>query len=117
MQQKEIAADKNLIACCGCYCGACRSYLYGKCLGCSKDKKTLRCKIMVCNQTKGYSSCAQCNEFSDLSDCGKFNSIFNRIFGLIFNLDRKACISRIREIGSETYAGEMAGKKLRGMKR
>ena len=117
MQTKEIVADKNLLSSCGRYCGACVSYLEEKCLGCSKDKKTLRCKIMSCNQKKGYSSCAKCEEFSDVTDCKKFNSIINRIFGLIFRLDRKACISRIREIGSEEYVREMAGKKLSGIKR
>jgi hypothetical protein len=37
---KQIIADKNLVAYCGLYCGACNKYLDGKCPGCQKNKKS-----------------------------------------------------------------------------
>ena len=37
---KPIVADKNLIAYCGLYCGACRSYLKGSCPGCQEQCKS-----------------------------------------------------------------------------
>ncbi|TGY51507.1 hypothetical protein E5342_19130, partial [Parabacteroides distasonis] len=38
---EEITVDKNKIASCGLYCGACRKFLSGKCLGC-KDNEAVR---------------------------------------------------------------------------
>lgn len=45
---KEIEADKNLIAACGLYCGACRKYLSAKCYGChNNEKATWWCVIIA----------------------------------------------------------------------
>jgi len=42
---KEIAADKDLVACCGLYCGACGAYLKGRCPGCRENSKACVLKI------------------------------------------------------------------------
>ena len=42
---KEIITDKNLVAYCGLYCGACRSYLKRKCQACKDNEKASWCKV------------------------------------------------------------------------
>lgn len=45
---KNIESDKELIAACGLYCGACRKYLAEKCPGCRLNEKAAWCKIRSC---------------------------------------------------------------------
>jgi len=116
MNQKEIIADQHLIAYCGLYCGACRSYLKGKCPGCSENMKASWCKIRSCNTENNYKSCADCN-MDNVNDCKKFNNAVSKIFAVIFNSNRAACISRIRELGYEGYANDMALAGRQSMKR
>jgi hypothetical protein len=116
METKQIVADKNLIAKCGLYCGACRSYLKGKCPGCKENIKATWCKTRLCCIESNYSSCADCDKI-ELMDCKKFNNLFSKLFGLILRSDRPACIQRIKEIGYEQYAEEMATNKRQSIKR
>lgn len=113
--EKEIKVDKDLIAYCGLYCGACRKYLLKKCPGCGKNEKATWCNIRKCNMNKGYHTCAECEK--DVVACGKFNNFMSKVFGLIFRSDRKACIYRIRKIGEEAYAKEMSEKKAQTIKK
>lgn len=108
---KAIVADENLVAFCGLYCGACKAYLKGKCPGCEKNKKAAWCSVRTCCIENRYSSCASCAQFSDPTACKKFNTFMAKIFAFIFRSDRKACIDRIRCIGKEQFAAEMAEKK------
>ena len=71
---KQIIADKNLVAYCGLYCGACRSYLKGRCPGCHENTKASWCKIRPCCAEHSYATCADCEEFTDPDDCRKFNN-------------------------------------------
>ena len=48
MEAKQIVVDKKLIAKCGLYCGACNSYITGKCPGCNENVKATWCKIRNC---------------------------------------------------------------------
>jgi hypothetical protein len=114
---KEIVADKGLAAFCGLYCGACRQYLKGKCPGCAKNEKAGWCKIRKCNLENRFLNCSECRQFAEVSDCSKFNNFISKIFALIFRFDRKACILRIKELGVEKYAQEMAGLKLQSIKK
>jgi hypothetical protein len=114
---KAITADSNQVAFCGLYCGACGKYLKDKCPGCSKNEKAGWCKIRICCIENHYATCAECKEFSDVKQCKKFNNFISKIFGLIFNSDRAACISRIKEAGREIYAREMADSKAQSIKR
>ena len=114
--QTEIKADKNLIAKCGLYCGACRSYLSGKCAGCKDNVKATWCKIRQCCMENNYLSCADCQKM-ELKECKKFNNFISKIFAVLFRSDRPACIARIKEIGYEDFALEMAKNQTHTIKR
>lgn len=114
--QKEVVADKNLVAYCGLYCGACRTFLKGKCQGCKDNVKASWCKIRQCCTDNNYQSCSDCKT-SDVNDCKKFNTFLSKIIGFVFNSDRKACISRINEIGYDGYSMEMAESRRQTIKR
>lgn len=113
---KEIKADKNLIAYCGLYCGACESFLKDKCKGCRENAKATWCMIRKCCMDKKYSSCAECKDFADVGDCKKFNNIISKIFAFFFKSDRKACIDQIRKLGPEGHANNMAQNKRQTIK-
>lgn len=116
METKQNEADKNLIAYCGLYCGACRSYLKGKCHGCKENAKATWCKTRTCCIENNYLSCADCDK-KELMECKKFHNAISEVFGFIFNSDRPACINRIKEKGYEDYAAEMAANKMQSIKR
>ena len=59
------------IGCCGAYCGTCRVIKEGACRGCKlgygngeRDLALAKCKMKVCCITKGYASCADCDDYS-----------------------------------------------------
>jgi len=114
---KVITADKNLIAYCGLYCGACKKYLAGSCPGCHENKKASWCTIRSCNIENGYSSCADCREFTNPMDCKKFNNFISKIFALIFKSNRAACIAKIRESGYDGFAKYMAENGLQSIRK
>ena len=101
-------ADPNLIAACGLYCGACRRLRSGKCPGCRDNVKATWCGVKKCCAERGIATCAQCETHQDPSQCLIFNAFMAKVFGVIFNSDRKACIQRLRELGPEAYAEAMA---------
>lgn len=113
---KEIVADKKMVAFCGLYCGACRSYLSGKCPGCAGNAKASWCKIRQCCIENNYLSCADCTQVK-VEDCRKYNNFVSKVIGFVLNSDRKACIDRIAEIGYDSFASEMASKGMQTMKR
>ena len=115
--KKEIVKDKNLVAYCGLYCGACGRYLSDKCPGCQKNDKAAWCQIRKCCQENKYFSCADCHFFSNVRDCKKFNNFISKIFAFIFRSDRSACVKRIKEVGCEKYAEEMTAKKMQSIKK
>ena len=117
MAGNAIVADKSLVAFCGLYCGACGSYLKGRCQGCAKNVKASWCKIRQCCIDSKYASCADCGQVKNSVDCKKANNAISKIFGLIFRSDRNACIARIKEIGADNYAVEMAGMGLQSIKK
>jgi hypothetical protein len=100
--------DPKLVAYCGLYCGACGKFKKGGCPGCAGNEKASWCEVRKCNIAHGFSSCAVCTEFSDVMDCKKFNNFFSKVFALVFRSDRAASIKRIKEVGLEVYAKEMA---------
>jgi hypothetical protein len=105
---KEIVADAKLVAFCGLYCGACRSYLNEKCPGCRKHEKATWCKVRTCCREAGYSSCAECTTFPDVRDCKKFDNFFSKAIGFILRSDRRACIMQIGAKGLNGHAEDMA---------
>ncbi|MDM8528216.1 DUF3795 domain-containing protein [Anaerolineales bacterium HSG24] len=114
---KSIVADPKLVAYCGLYCGACKKYLKGSCQGCAKNEKATWCNIRLCCIENNYTSCADCKEFDDVNDCKKYNNFVAKVFGVIFRSDRRSCIIRIKEVGNDGFAKEMAEKKVPTIKR
>jgi len=113
---REIKPDVNLIAYCGLYCGACGSYLKGKCPGCRDNLKATWCQTRKCCEENKYRSCADCRQI-ELNDCKKYNTLFSRIIGFVLNSDRAACITRIKETGYENFAVEMANNRRQTIRR
>lgn len=114
---REITADKNSIAYCGLYCGACKSYLQEKCPGCQKNEKASWCQVRKCCIENGRLSCADCNVKATASECKKFNNIFSKLFQFIFGSNRQASIDMIKNQGYEAYAEEMARRKAHTIKK
>jgi hypothetical protein len=112
-----IQVKAALVANCGLYCGACRSYLSGKCKGCRENAKATWCKVRSCCIEKQIQSCAGCAEFSDPQACKKFNNVISKIFGLIFKSNRAACIAQIKKLGLEGHARAMTDLRYQTIKR
>jgi hypothetical protein len=114
---KEIKSDSKLVAYCGLYCGACKRYLQEKCQGCHENNKATWCKVRSCCIDSHYSSCAECEEFSDPNGCKMFNNFISKAFALLFRSNRAACIKQIGDIGIQGHAEMMAEHKLQSLKR
>lgn len=114
---KAIVADSKLVAYCGLYCGACRSYLKDTCPGCHKNSKASWCKVRSCCAENNYSSCADCKKFEDPNACKNFNNAFSKVIGFVLRSDRKACIMQIKKLGLDGHAGDMASNKRQTIKR
>lgn len=114
---KEIAANKDLVARCGLYCGACGAHLKGRCPGCHENAKATWCTIRTCCAEHGYTTCADCKEFTDPNDCGKFNNWISKAMGIVFGSNRRACVLKIRELGVEGYATFMTEQKRQSLPR
>jgi hypothetical protein len=109
----QAAANPGLVAFCGLYCGACSAFLKEKCKGCHENVKAIWCKVRVCCMERHYASCAECSEFPDVRQCRKYNNLMAKIFGLLFNSDRAACIAQVRSVGLARHAELMGGDARR----
>lgn len=107
---------ETVIAYCGLYCSQCGKFKNGKCPGCQKNEKASWCKIRSCNMQNNYQSCADCKTLG-VENCKDFNHPIGKIFGIIFNSDRKACIQLIKDEGYEQYAVYMDSKQQMSIKR
>jgi hypothetical protein len=114
---EPIKNDQTLVAFCGLYCGACGKLRSGKCPGCAKNEKASWCQIRKCNLEHGYSSCADCQEFADVMQCKKYDNFISRVIGFVLRSNRAAGIKRIKEVGREAFAKEMAEQGLQSIKR
>ena len=113
----DILSNPELVAACGLYCGACKRYLAGKCKGCRENAKATWCKVRACCITNKVETCASCRSNADPSKCKKFNNLISKLFGLVFNSDRSACIAKIKKCGIREYAKIMAENKMPSIKR
>ncbi len=104
----SVIADRKQVAKCGLYCAACSRFLKGNCPGCSEKQRAGWCKVRKCTTEKQIPSCGDCDEFSNPMACRKYNNFMAKFFGFLFNSDRGACISRIKEIGPEAFSIEMS---------
>jgi hypothetical protein len=114
---KEVISNPDLVAYCGLYCGACRSYLREKCPGCHENEKAKWCKIRVCCIDNQYLSCADCQQYDNLNDCRLFNNLMAKLFSLIFRSNRPACIQQIKKLGIQGHADNMAETRRQSIKR
>ena len=114
---KEISVDENLVAHCGLYCGACPSYLKGRCPGCHENTKATWCGVRTCCGEHSYETCADCKELTDPNDCAKFNNFFSKVIGFVLNSTRQACVLKIRELGADGYAAFMTERKRQTLPR
>lgn len=113
----EIREDSGMVASCGLYCGACGSFLKGRCQGCAKNEKASWCKVRSCCKETSVGTCADCGTHKDPKDCGKFNNVISKIFGLLFNSDRRACIMQVKAIGLAGHAKKMTELKRQSLRR
>ena len=114
---EQPQADRKLIAACGLYCGACGKFLKGKCPGCAQTQKAGWCKVRTCCGEHGYTSCAECTEFADPRRCSRFVNFIAKIVGVVLNSDRAQCIARLRAVGPEQFAREMADCRRQALPR
>lgn len=117
LNMKDIVTDAALVAYCGLYCAACGRHRRGRCPGCHENTKATWCGIRSCCIENGYKSCADCNDFEDPTQCGKFHNLVSRFFGFIFRSNRPACIKQIRELGIEGHARDMAEQGRQSIRR
>ncbi len=104
---REITVSTDQVAYCGIYCGACPRFLKERCPGCHGNEKATWCKIRSCCIENQYASCAECAQFEDPRECGKFHNLFSRFFGFVLRSDRRACIYQIKDLGLEGHAEAM----------
>lgn len=114
---KELESNPGLVAYCGLYCGACKSFLKERCKSCHDNQKATWCKVRLCCIKNHYLSCADCKEFTDPRNCRLFNNFLSKAFGFIFRSDRAACIAQIRKIGVQAHADKMAEQGLQSVRR
>jgi hypothetical protein len=105
-----LAADPELVAYCGLYCGECRRFTAGHCPGCRLNERAGWCKVRTCCLTNEYAGCAACSVHVDPMQCSRFNNIASRLFGFIFHSNRAACVQRIRKVGAGAFAREMTAQ-------
>jgi len=95
-------AQDTIVAYCGLVCTKCYGFRKGKCQGCHSEKPMYKkCPVKKCNIDNGYSTCADCKEFTDLKKCKKLYNIISRIFGLVFRTNRMANLEKIKQFGIE----------------
>jgi len=93
-----------IVAHCGLVCSDCGAFEKEKCQGCHSDKPMCyNCKVKKCNLEHGYTTCADCTEFEDLTKCKKLNSFVSKIFKLIFRSNRLGNLNSIRQKGLDTF--------------
>lgn len=111
----NMEANKEYIAACGLYCGACRKFISGKCPGCRQNEKAAWCKIRTCAINHDFHTCAEC--IKDVAGCKTYSNLIGKVFAFLFRSDRPACIRYIKEYGEKAFAEEMTKRKCQTIKR
>ena len=107
---------KDLIAHCGFYCGACPTYLSGKCEGCRGDSPKCavgvkKCQVKQCCVENKFFTCADCTEFESTKHCKKYNPLSIRLGQWISSTSRRKAIEMICERGCAGFITYMAEKE------
>ena len=109
--------ETNLVSYCGFNCGACPTYIKGKCEGCKGDSPKCAvgfkaCKVRPCCIEKGINSCAYCDEFESVKDCKIYNPFMIKFGQFITRTNRRKGIEMIKEKGELEFVKFMAAKNL-----
>ena len=108
MTEKQIVKDENLIAYCGLYCGACPTYIKGKCEGCrgNSPKNAVlykQCKVKPCCADNDFFTCADCTIYASPKECKKYNPLLLKIASWIESSDRSKAIEMIKTKGRAEF--------------
>jgi len=71
--------------------------------------------VRACCAEHTYATCADCGEFADPNQCGKFNNVFSKAMFLLFNSNRHECVMKIRELGVEGCAAHMSERRRQSL--
>jgi hypothetical protein len=115
MTEKQNEKDENLIAYCGLYCGACPSFITGKCDGCrSISAKSAivykACQVKPCCVENDFFTCADCTIFASTKECKKYNPLLLKIASWVESSDRSKAIEMIKTKGRAEFAAFMKEK-------
>ena len=115
MTDEQINKDEYLIAYCGLYCGACPSFVSGKCDGCRSNAansaiKYRKCPVKPCCAGNGFFTCADCTEFASVKECKKYNPLLLRIAARLEGSDRSKALDMIKEKGRSEFLTFMKSK-------
>ena len=115
MNEKQIIEGEQLIAYCGLYCGACASFVSGKCDGCRVDSAKSavlykKCKVKPCCDENGFFTCADCTIYASIKECKKYNPLLLKVASWIESSDRSKAISMIKEKGRTEFLTFMKDK-------
>ena len=116
MVDKQIINNENMIDYCGLYCGACPSFISGKCAGCRSNSaksaiKFKKCPVKPCCAVNGFFTCADCTEFASVKECKKYNPLLLRIASRLEGSDRSKAVNMIKEKGRAEFLAFMESKK------
>ena len=116
MNTEQIEASESLISHCGFYCGACPTYLSGKCEGCRGNSPKCavgmkKCQVKQCCVENGFFTCADCSKFATTKECKKYNPLSIRFGEWISSTSRRKSIEMIRENGRAEFLAFMVDKK------
>ena len=112
-QGEQMTENEQLISYCGFYCGACPTYLSGKCEGCRGNSPKCavgykKCMAKPCCVENGFFTCADC--FTSTKKCKKYNPLSIRFGEWISNTSRKKAIEMIKEKGQAKFLAYMVDK-------
>jgi len=115
MAEKQIDKSEHLISYCGFYCGACPTYIEGKCEGCRGDSAKCsvgykKCLVKPCCVENEYFTCADCKKYLSLKECDKYNPMSIKFGEWVSNTSRGKGIEMIREKGRTEFLTYMTDK-------
>ena len=114
--------NEKLVSYCGLNCGACPSFLKGKCKGCRGNTPDCAvgfrsCKVKPCCVENGYNTCADCKKYQSVNSCKDYSSPLVRFGEFISQTSRGKCIEMIKKDGIKPFLEFMENKKWLTMKR
>ena len=114
MEVKEL--DNRMVSYCGFNCAACPKYAKEQCEGCKGDNPKCAvgykaCKVRPCCIEKGINSCADCDEYTSVKECKKFNPLMIRLGQFITCTNRRKGIEMIKEQGEQEFLKFMSERK------